>query len=100
MAYVDVILLEGIDTRTPAPNRARHNLVLALVAFPPYLVVGLTTPYPLASTNTTCYQVLVINDLLRCSLYHLSVLPHHMLGCGDLDLFFRSPRSPSGSPPF
>jgi hypothetical protein len=54
--------------------------------------------YSLASANTTCCQVLAINVLLRHSLDHLSAPPHHMLGCGDLDLLSGSPRSPPSDP--
>jgi hypothetical protein len=61
------------------------------------LLVWLSS-YSLASANTTCCQVLAISVLLRHSLDHLSVSPHHMLGCGDLDLLSGSPRSPPGDP--
>jgi hypothetical protein len=66
----------------------------------PRLVIRLTTLLPpLASTHTTCCQMLAVNSYLCRSLAHLSASSHHMLGCGDLDLFYGSPRSPPGGPP-
>jgi hypothetical protein len=81
------------------PCASLHGLVLSPIALLPFLLLVWLPSYPLASANTTCCQVLAINGLLYRSLYHLSALPRHMLGCGDLDLFFGSPRSPLGDPP-
>ena len=91
VASLDVTsLLEGIDLSTLASIRSRFVLVFSLVTLPPLAVVLLPS-YPLASAITTCCQVLAMNGFLCRSLDHLSVLPHHMLGCGNLDLHSRSP---------
>jgi hypothetical protein len=47
---------------------------------------GLLPLLSLASTHTTCCQVLAIIGLFYHPSHYLSALPHHMLGCGDLDL--------------
>jgi hypothetical protein len=85
---VDVTpFLEGIDTSVPASVHAWRDLVLSLVALPPYLVIGLTTLLPLGfCTHCFCCQVLAINGLLCRTLAHLNASPHHMMGCEDLDL--------------
>jgi hypothetical protein len=79
---------------------APHFVALSLVALLPHFVIGWTTLLsPLASVHTTCCQVLAVNSHLCRSLAHLSASSHHMLDCGDIDLFFGSPRSPPGGPP-
>ena len=83
----------------PLPCAPPRALVLSSVALLPILLLVWLPSYPLASANTTCCLVLATNGLLCRSLHHLSVLPHHMLGCVDLDLFSESPRSPLGGPP-
>ena len=88
VASVDVTPpLDGIDASTPASMPPR-GLVLSPNALLPILLLVWLPSYPLASANTTYYQVLDINDLLICRpLDHWSAPPHHMLGCRDLDIF-------------
>ena len=87
MASVHVIsLLEGIDTSTPIPDRVGATLWSLYLLSHPILLSVSQPSYHLASANTTCCQVLAINDLFRRPLDHLSAPPHYMLGYGDLDL--------------
>ena len=100
VASVDVtLLLEDIDASTPAFVRALTRPYALLCCSLPILLLVWLTSYPLASANTTCSQVLVVHGLLCHSLDHLSASPHHILGCGDLDLLSGSPRSPPRDPP-
>jgi hypothetical protein len=81
------------------PYTSPRGLVLSPNALLPILLLVWLPSYPLASTNTTCCQVLAISNLLCRFLDHLSAPPHHMPGCGDLDLISGSPHSPPGDPP-
>jgi len=102
VTYVNVIsLLEDIDTSTPAPGRVQRGLVLSLslIALPPHLVIDLTTLLPLGLCAHCLLSGARRQRLALSFSSSLSVFPHHMLGCGDLDIFSRSPRSPPGGRP-